>query len=324
MTRLIDVFNGDADGLCALRQLRLAEPADAELVTGPKRAIELLAGVDAAAGDRVTVLDVSLDRNRAALERLLGRGASVRWFDHHFAGPIPAHPLLEAHIDQSPATCTSVIVDGFLGGRFRAWAIAAAFGDGLPEVAERLAGSRALTPRDRETLRAVGEVLNYNAYGESEADLLVAPAALYRKLARYPDPLRFAAEAPVFAALRDRYRADMALALGVPAHRASARSAIYLLPDEAWSRRISGAFANHLAASRPERAHAVVVPDSAGGYSVSLRAPRAAPTGAVALARRFAGGGGREAAAGIDSLPEAALDALVAQFEAAFAAPDQR
>ena len=43
MTRAIDVFNGDADGLCALHQLRLAEPlADAQLVTGVKRDIALL------------------------------------------------------------------------------------------------------------------------------------------------------------------------------------------------------------------------------------------------------------------------------------------
>ena len=58
--RCIDVFNGDADGLCALHQLRLAEPAAAELVTGVKRDIALLERVAAAPGDLVTVLDVSL------------------------------------------------------------------------------------------------------------------------------------------------------------------------------------------------------------------------------------------------------------------------
>ena len=57
--RIIDVFNGDADGLCALHQLRLAEPAASELVTGPKREIGLLKRVQASAGDRVTVLDIA-------------------------------------------------------------------------------------------------------------------------------------------------------------------------------------------------------------------------------------------------------------------------
>ena len=41
-----DVFNGDADGICALHQLRLAEPRPtAELVTGVKRDIRLLHGL---------------------------------------------------------------------------------------------------------------------------------------------------------------------------------------------------------------------------------------------------------------------------------------
>ena len=38
----IDVFNGDADGLCALHQLRLAEPRESVLVTGVKRDIALV------------------------------------------------------------------------------------------------------------------------------------------------------------------------------------------------------------------------------------------------------------------------------------------
>ena len=65
-----DVFNGDADGICALHQLRLAAPRESRLVTGAKRDIELLARVVAQPGDSVTVLDVSLDRNRAGLLRL--------------------------------------------------------------------------------------------------------------------------------------------------------------------------------------------------------------------------------------------------------------
>ncbi len=62
-----DVFNGDADGLCALQQLRLSDPRETTLVTGVKRDIGLLARVQAAAGDQITVHDVSLDKNREAL-----------------------------------------------------------------------------------------------------------------------------------------------------------------------------------------------------------------------------------------------------------------
>ena len=60
-----DLFNGDADGICALLQLRLAEPRDATLVTGVKRDINLMARIQPEAGDEVTVLDVSMDKNRA-------------------------------------------------------------------------------------------------------------------------------------------------------------------------------------------------------------------------------------------------------------------
>ena len=62
-----DVFNGDADGICALHQLRLAQPRDAVLVTGVKRDTALLQRIAAAPGDHITVLDIPLDRNRGTL-----------------------------------------------------------------------------------------------------------------------------------------------------------------------------------------------------------------------------------------------------------------
>ncbi len=62
-----DVFNGDADGICALQQLRLQFPREAQRISGLKRDIDLLQRVAAAAGDEITVLDVSLDKNRDAL-----------------------------------------------------------------------------------------------------------------------------------------------------------------------------------------------------------------------------------------------------------------
>jgi oligoribonuclease NrnB/cAMP/cGMP phosphodiesterase (DHH superfamily) len=124
--KFYDVFNGDADGLCALHQLRLAEPRDAVLVTGTKRDIELLARVDAGRGDEITVFDISLEVNRESLMQVLDTGARVRWFDHHFAGTIPQRPGFRAHIDGSADTCTSLIVDRFLNGKYRAWAVVAA------------------------------------------------------------------------------------------------------------------------------------------------------------------------------------------------------
>ena len=78
MSKSYDIFNGDADGLCALHQLRLDAPRAAELVTGVKRDIALLERVDAQRGDELTVLDVSMKANAQALARALERGARVR------------------------------------------------------------------------------------------------------------------------------------------------------------------------------------------------------------------------------------------------------
>ena len=59
-----DIFNGDADGICALIQLRLAEPRpDAVLVTGVKRDIQLLGRIPDEGVDRVTALDISFEKN---------------------------------------------------------------------------------------------------------------------------------------------------------------------------------------------------------------------------------------------------------------------
>ena len=63
MSTFYDVFNGDADGICALHQLRLAAPCTSVLITGAKRDIALLERVQAQAGDVVTVLDISMARN---------------------------------------------------------------------------------------------------------------------------------------------------------------------------------------------------------------------------------------------------------------------
>ncbi|HUL94095.1 MAG TPA: acetyltransferase [Burkholderiales bacterium] len=314
----IDVFNGDADGMCSLRQLRLAEPADSLLVTGPKRDIALLDRVRAGAGDVVTVLDISLERNRAALLALLGRGARVRYFDHHFAGEVPVHPRLEAVLDASPESCTSVLVDRHLGGRFRAWAVVGAFGDNLDEVALRLGGSLALGAAELEKLRELGRGLNYNAYGGSESDLLVRPARLYGLLAQYEDPLKFAARERIFRRLQGAMHADLKAAMSVPPHWSGERASAYLLPNRPSSRRVLGVFANHLARVEPRRAHAVLAPESNGGYIVSLRVPETSGTSADAFCREFPSGGGRRTAAGIDELPEERLAELVERFAATF------
>lgn len=306
-----DVFNGDADGLCAIHQLRLAEPRDATLVTGLKRDIALLQRVQAGAGALVRVCDISLDRNREALLRLLDAGARVDYFDHHFAGAIPEHPNLRAQIDLGSEVCSSLLVDRALGGRYRAWAVAAAFGDNLHAAAEAAAAPLQLEPAALATLRTLGEALNYNSYGISEADLRIHPTALLAEMTPYVDPLAFAAEAPIVAALATGMQDDLGLARAVAPTFAGTGATLVVLPDAAWARRVAGVFGNERARHDPARGHAVAATLPDGSLRLSVRAPLQRRSGAGALCRRFPTGGGREAAGGIDHLPAAWLDAFI-------------
>lgn len=313
--RSFDVCNGDADGLCAVVQWRLRHPGDATLVTGLKRDIALLDRMHAGAGDEVLVCDVSMQRNRDALDRLLAQGVRVRYFDHHDVGEMPTHPNLEPHIDLGPRACTSLLMDRHLEGAFRSWALVGAYGDNLIDVADALAGRSELSLRDRDRLRALGVVINYNAYGESLQDVHIAPDALYRLMARHADPLQMIEHEAVVAELEQSRRADLAQARAVPLLRERADAAVRVLPDAAWSRRVIGSLAHELALEHPAQAQAVLRATASGHYLVSVRAPLLAPRGAAELCRRF-GGAGRAGAAGIDRLAVAQLGPFVDAFEA--------
>ena len=310
-----DVFNGDADGIISLVQLRLFDPRDAELVTGRKRDIKLLNRVNAKDGDRVTVLDISMRSNLPDLQRVLNDGASVLYFDHHNAGEGVEHPKLEAHINTAGEICTAVLVDQYLGGAHRAWAVAASYGDNFPTMAERLANGLDLP---MAKLRSLGEMVNYNGYGGSEADLHFHPADLYRAMSGYETPMAFLAEKPeVIGQLLQGYADDFQLAEGAKILTSDASGEIRVLPDEAGSRRVSGMFGNQLARENPGRAHAILT-EQAGGFLVSIRAPISKRTGADTLALQFDTGGGRAAAAGINHLQISDLDRFIEAFNRAF------
>lgn len=322
----IDVFNGDADGICSLQQLHLSEPRPssqgstpaATLVTGVKRDIALLQRVSAQPGDEVTVLDISFDKNRDACLELLDRGVSVRYFDHHFAGDIPSHPRLSVHIETLPDKGTSLLVDEYLGGAQRAWAVVGTFGDNFDEAARRAAEPLGLAGTDLALLRELGILINYNGYGERVQDLHFAPEQLFRTLAPYADPLDFAREDPAFERLRDGYRGDMALARSADLVHPGPHHSYVVLPAEPWARRVGGVYANELAQAEPERAHALLTARADGGYVVSVRAPLATRDGADALCRQFDTGGGRKAAAGINDLPATDLERFIAAFVEGF------
>jgi hypothetical protein len=314
-----DILNGDADGLCALHQLRLAEPRAGIIVTGAKREIELVQRVAANAGDELSVLDIALERNAEPLARLLDAGATCRYFDHHSPAGALTHPRLQTFIDTAPDICTSLIVDRYLAGKHRAWAVVGAFGDNLVAAARAAAASLALDPQQLARLKDLGECLDYNAHGDSMVDLHYHPADLYETLAHYTDPFDFITGEPVLDVLHSGYADDLYRAGEVAPMLSTERCALLVLPDAAWSRRASGPLVNRLAHAHPERAHAVLTPTRNGAYRASVRAPVARPRGADSLCREFAGGGGRAAAAGVDELPAGEVERFAAAFAKAFA-----
>lgn len=326
-----DVFNGDADGLCALHQLRLEEPREATLVTGPKRDIALLGRVAAvlagradAARSRVRVLDISLARNRAALIALLEAGVQVTWFDHHEPGEIPDHPLLEARIDTDPAVCTSILVDRALGGLHRRWAVCAAFGDGMPGAAIALA--RELPPATRldesglRALRRIGEALNYNAYAADTGTAVESAESIYGRMEGLRDPLALA-DWPLIASLERMSLDDLAESLGSGPVVDRPQAAAWILPATLAARRARGLIAQHLRAANPQRAILIVAPDGRGRADISIRCVGAPGRSASGLAARFDGGGGRAGAAGIDRIPVARVDEVLAAFQTWYCDP---
>jgi hypothetical protein len=316
----IDVFNGDADGICALVQLRLAQPVQAKLVTGVKRDIQLLEHLSVKNNDQLTVLDISLTKNRIALDRILQQGAIVFYVDHHESGDIPQHPNFKGIINTAANTCTSLLVDQHLGGKYRAWAVTAAFGDNLIDSAEQAARSLSLSSNQLKQLKDLGVCINYNGYGNSITDLHFSPDALFRELASYASPFDFmAGNSTVYQQLLTGYADDMEQAQHIKPEYQTDVISVYILPDEAWARRISGVFGNELANQNPARAHAVLSYNNQGGYQISVRAPLTNKTGADELCSSFATGGGRKSAAGINHLPRDELSTFIAAFAKKFA-----
>lgn len=318
---IIDIFNGDADGICALTQLRNAEPADSVLVTGVKRDIQLMDKIDAQAGDKITVLDVSLDKNRDGLQKALNAGADVFYVDHHFAGDIPDNELLKAVINPAADVCTSILINHHLKGQFVEWAICGAFGDNLKKSAGVLAKPLDLSESELTTLEDLGIYINYNGYGSSLEDLHFSPEELYRKVSVHASPFGFINDGREhFEKLENGYKADMASAEALQPEFSNDAAAVFMLPNQAWARRVSGVYSNDLANASPARAHAVLTEKSNGNYLVSIRAPLDNKTGADEFCRSFPTGGGRAAAAGINDLAGETLADFIDRFNQFFGA----
>lgn len=307
-----DIFNGDADGIISLIQLRLAEPKAAQLVTGVKRDIALVKQVQATANDELLILDISLEKNLAPVNAALANGAVITYIDHHRAGELPVSTHFTAHIDTAAETCTALIVDKLLNGKHRDWAIAAAYGDNMVAVADALADERGVSLDDKRFLRELGTLVNYNGYGATIDDLHFSPAKLFQMLVQYASPfvLRDDPDSP-FYLLQRAFEMDMANVAAQSPYYDDETLLLYLLPNKVWAKRVSGVLGNELANQHPKRAIAVVTYNADGSLMVSLRAPLNNRQGAGDICSQFASGGGRAAAAGINALAVSDLVQLI-------------
>ncbi|NVK30812.1 MAG: hypothetical protein HWE20_07395 [Gammaproteobacteria bacterium] len=306
----VDLFNGDADGLCALRQWRGVQGKADLTITGVKRDIELVKRTPETARE-VNVFDVSHQVNADAVNHLLAVGASVRYIDHHKTGTLPSHAAFTAHIDTDPMVCTAIITHRVLGLDDSSWAVAGAFGDNLFNSAMALSS---FDEQSTEALKRLGTLLNYNGYGATLEDLHFHPNDLADELDRFDNALDCAQNSALVEALAEGYQRDQDHLAKLKPYSSSAHAVCFLFPDTAWARRMSGTFANQLAQSQPDTAFAVAAPKPDGSLNISIRSPLNRPLGAGDLALQFPNGGGRAAAAGVNQLPINRLDEFVDAF----------
>jgi hypothetical protein len=314
-----DVFNGDADGIIALVQLRLAEPKISTLITGVKRDISLLKQVPVEQAKSVTVLDISMEKNSNALLALLENNVDVFYVDHHRTGDISQSEQLTTLINTDANTCTSLLVNEHLSGQYVNWAITAAFGDNMNQSAIELANEQGLSEHQQSQLKDLGIYINYNGYGRTVDDLHIAPTDLFKACLAFEDPLKLI-DAPdsIFTQLALAYKSDMGQAQSAEVLADNDICKVVLLADEAWSRRVSGVYGNDLANKSPDKTHAVLTLNETTSlhgevtYTVSVRAPLNNKQGADNICIQFPTGGGRAGAAGINQLPKKMLGKFIA------------
>lgn len=309
----IDVFNGDADGICALQQFRLNQPASARLISGVKRDVSLLQNLSDQSRASIQVFDISFDSNVDALKKILGLSNRVIYFDHHAAETRFYHPDLTFHWDDNTQVCTSLLVYRHTGQRYPDWAMVGCFGDSLDNVAADIAAQHQISQDCCLAYRELGQLLNYNAYGDQLDDLIYSPIELARLLRPFNAVSQVIAETQIVETLRAAYQEDKHAAGDLQATWQSEQAQIYVLPDKPWARRISGNFANQLKREYPNSSIAILSHKPAG-YQVSIRSAHPELYPAMTFAKSFASGGGRAAAAGINFLPASDYELFSRQF----------
>ncbi|AJI74781.1 putative acetyltransferase [Francisella philomiragia subsp. philomiragia ATCC 25015] len=275
----IDIFNGDADGILSLIQLRKAVPVASDkhrLITGVKRDISLCKNISNQDANNavVTVLDISYEKNYQDIERLLEYVSQIAYFDHHQADKLISNPKLKANINTSADICTALIVSSRLDKKYHLWAIAAAYGDNLHHIADNEADLFKLNSEQKVQLKELGMLINYNGYGSTIDDLYYHPADLYHELMRYETPFDVIADTKsCFYKLREGYENDSKNLDSLDIQDFESLKLIKL-HNQPWARRVSGTLGNNLANKYHDKAIIIATVKENGNYLISLRAPK--------------------------------------------------
>ena len=166
------------------------------------------------------------------------------------------------------------------------WAEVALHGDGLS------------VHSSRPDFKELGELLNYNGYGADLDDLHFHPDKLMRLCLESKTPEKFL-QTPAFETLKKGFADDMRNVESI-----KEVDGIYLLPNEAWARRVVGVMAHRINSTGPGP-HVIAI-DKGHTLQVSLRGNE----GIGEICSMF-GGGGRATAGGIDALPKEEITALM-------------
>ena len=276
-------YNGDADGICSMVQWGLVHGIEGNRVTGVKRDIMLLDRISPNSGDEVIVMDISHARNEKRASEISSSGIAITWFDHHLAGDLGNE--IQSFIDTSPNVCTAKLVEKFLNIPSD-WSEVALHGDGLSR--------HSVKPE----LKELGELLNYNGYGGSLDDLHFHPDDLMLKCLHSKSPEEFM-KTETFRILKNGFTKDIENCESI-----GKIDGIFLLPNLPWARRAVGVFAHRV--FEKLGGTQVIAIDMGEHLQVSIRGD----SGIGELCAKF-GGGGRQTAGGIDSLPKNQIPQLM-------------
>ena len=163
-------------------------------------------------------------------------------------------------------------------------------------------------------MRQLGELFNYNGYGSTLVDLLFHPQELYEAIKPFADPFEYLENSQHIKTLQTTYQSDIALAMQEKELETPGKNRVYYLPNTPWAHRIVGVFSNIRARERTDAAHAIITDNYDGSLRISVRAPLEDRRNADTLCKLYPSGGGRAAAAGINSLPKDILDLFLNSF----------